>query len=64
MSKDGDDIFGDFFLQQHLKNYWEKIKDDSLICDDTWNMLNMQHIAPNLKLWDYSDIHGVGHQQD
>ena len=26
------------------------------IHDDTWNMLNMQHITPNSKRWDYSDI--------
>ena len=28
----------------------------ALICDDTWNVLNMQHITPNSKRWDYSDI--------
>ena len=26
------------------------------IRDDTWNVLNMQHIIPNWKRWDYSDI--------
>ena len=26
------------------------------ICDGTWNVLNMQHITPNMKRWDYSDI--------
>ena len=26
------------------------------IRDDTWNVLNKQHIIPNLKRWDYSDI--------
>ena len=26
------------------------------IRDDTWNELNMQHITPNSKRWDYSDI--------
>ena len=26
------------------------------IHDDTWNILNMQHITPNSKRWDYSDI--------
>ena len=26
------------------------------IRDDTRNVLNMQHITPNSKIWDYSDI--------
>ena len=26
------------------------------ISDDTWNVHNMQHIIPNSKRWDYSDI--------
>ena len=30
------------------------------ICDDTWNMLNMEHITPNAKRWDYLDIHNGG----
>ena len=30
------------------------------IRDGTWNMFNMQHITPNLKRWDYSDIPGGG----
>ena len=33
------------------------------IRDDTWNVLNMQHIIPNPKKWDYSDIPGGGHKQ-
>ena len=33
------------------------------IRDDTWNVLNMQHITPNSKRWDYSDIPGVGHKK-
>ena len=33
------------------------------IRDDTWNVLNMQHITPNLKRWDYSDIPGGGHER-
>ena len=33
------------------------------IRDDTWNVLNMQHITPNSKRWDYSDIPGGGHKQ-
>ena len=33
------------------------------IRDDTWNMLNMQHITPNSKRWDYSDIPGGSHKQ-
>ena len=56
-----------FFLQQGLKSYWEKRRDGSLklatIRDDTWNVLNMQHITPNLKRWDYSDITGGSHGQ-
>ena len=32
------------------------------IHDDTWNVLNMQHIIPNSKRWDYSDIPGGGHK--
>ena len=30
------------------------------IRDDTWNVLNMQHIIPNSKIWDHSDIPGGG----
>ena len=30
------------------------------IHDDTLNVLNMQHITPNSKRWDYSDIPGGG----
>ena len=30
------------------------------ICDDTRNVLNMQHITPNPKRQDYSDIPGGG----
>ena len=33
------------------------------IRDDTWNMLNMQHITPNTKRWDYSDIPGGSHKK-
>ena len=44
---------------------WEKKKDCSLILakirGTTWNVLNMQHITPNSKTWDYSDILGGGH---
>ena len=43
-----------------LTSYWERWRDDSLmlakIGDDTWDMLNMWHIIPNSKKWDYSDI--------
>ena len=28
------------------------------IRDDTWNVLDMQHITLCLKIWDYSDILG------
>ena len=34
------------------------------ICDDAWNVHNMQHIIPNLKRWDYSDIPGGGNWKD
>ena len=30
------------------------------IRDDTWNMLNMQHMIPNSRKWDYSDLSGGG----
>ena len=33
------------------------------ICDDTWNVLKMQHITPNSKRLDYSDIHSCGHKK-
>ena len=33
------------------------------ISNDTWNMLNMQHIISNLERWDYSDIPGGGHKE-
>ena len=56
----------DNILQQGPKSYWEKRMDGSLmlatIHDDTWNMLNMQCITPNLKRWDYSDIPSGGHK--
>ena len=31
--------------------------------DDTWNMLNMQHLTPHSKRWDYSDIPGGSHKK-
>ena len=33
------------------------------IRDDTWDVLSMQHITPNSKRWDYSDIPGGGHKK-
>ena len=33
------------------------------IRNDTWNVLNMQHITPNSKRWDYSDIPDGGLQK-
>ena len=33
------------------------------ICDDTWNVLNMQHITPNSKRWHYSDSPSGGHKK-
>ena len=35
---------------------------NELKLDDMSNMLNMQHIIPNLKRWDYSGIPGGGHK--
>ena len=32
------------------------------IRDDTWSMLNKQHIIPSSKRWDYSDIPGGRHK--
>ena len=34
------------------------------ICNNKWNLLNMQHITPNLKRWDYSDILNGGHEKN
>ena len=31
--------------------------------DDTWNVLNMQHITPILKRWEYSNAPGGGHKK-
>ena len=33
------------------------------IRDDTWNVLNIQHITPNSKRQDYSDTPGGGHKK-
>ena len=33
------------------------------IRDDTQNVLNIQHITPNSKRWDYSDTPGGGHKK-
>ena len=33
------------------------------IRDDSWNVLNIQHITPNSKRWDYSDTPGGGHKK-
>ena len=30
---------------------------------DTWSVFNMQHITPNSKTWDYSDILGGAHNK-
>ena len=44
----------------YLKGYWEERRSDWLmlvtVCDDTWNVFNMQHTIPNSKKWNYSDI--------
>ena len=34
----------------------------ALIRDDTWNVLNRQHITPNSKRWAFSDIPGGRHK--
>ena len=34
------------------------------IRDDKWNVLNMQHITPNSKRMDYSDIPGYGNKNN
>ena len=31
--------------------------------DDSWNVLNLQHITPNSQRWDYSDILGGGQKR-
>ena len=33
------------------------------IRDDTWNVLNIQHITLNSKRWDYLDTPGGGHKK-
>ena len=33
------------------------------IRDDTWNVLNMQHVTPNSRRRDYSDIANGGHKK-
>ena len=33
------------------------------IRDDTWGVLNIQHITPNSKRWAYSDTPGCGHKK-
>ena len=33
------------------------------IHDDIWNVLNMQHVTPDSKRWNYSDIPGGGHKK-
>ena len=35
----------------------------AIICDDTWNVLNMQHLTTNSKRWDYPDVPGGGYKQ-
>ena len=48
----------------YVPHYCERRRDDSLmlatIHDNTRNVLNVQHIIPNSKRWDYSDIPGGG----
>ena len=54
-------------MQQDLKTYWEKRRHGSLmlakIRDGTWNVHNMQHIIPNLRRWNSSDIPGGSYQK-
>ena len=35
----------------------------AIIHDDTWIVLDMQHMTPNSKRWDYSDIPNDGHKK-
>ena len=52
-----------FFLQQGLKSYWEKRRDNSLTLVEQFVKtleLNMPHITPNFKIWDHSDIPSDG----
>ena len=64
-SKDRESNFLVVFSSTKTERAIERRRDDSLmlttIRDDTWNVLNMQHITPNSKRWDYSDIPGGGH---
>ena len=50
---------------QGIKSYWERKRDESLmlatIRNDTWKVLNMQHITLNSKRWAYSNIPGGSH---
>ena len=41
--------------------YWEKRKNDSHIGHNSWR--HMQHITPNSKRWDYSDVAGGRHKE-
>ena len=54
-SKDRDSIFWQFSSDKALtQKYWERRRDDTLmlstIRDDTWNVLNVQHIILNDKI--------------
>ena len=55
-------IFRYCFFQRGLKDYWGKRRDDSLmlatICDEIWDVLNMQHITPTSEKWDNRDKPG------
>ena len=58
---------GKIFLQQGLKIYRENRRDAlvlTTIRDDTWNVLNMQHITLNSKRLDFSYIPGTGTWKD
>ena len=67
-SKDRDSNFlVMFFSSKAWRAIEKKRRDGSLklatIRDDTWNVLNLQHITPNSKRWDYSDIPSGSHGQ-
>ena len=62
-SKDRDSNFLVMFSSSKIQRPIEKREGMAHWCwpqihDDTWNVLNMQHIIPNSKSWDYSDIPG------
>ena len=65
-SKDRDSHFLVLFSPSKARRAFERGEDSLMLAtirDDTWNVLNMQHITPNSKIWDYSDILGDAHKR-